>query len=71
LKARKAKIEIWIAADLASIADRSRFGVQGSPTKVYRVTIPTEKGRKGEIFKGSVNEAVKRIADAFEERRIL
>ncbi len=71
LKARKAKIEIWTAADLASIADQSRFGVQGSPTRVYRVTVPTEEGRKGEILKGTTNEAVKRIADAFEERQIL
>ncbi len=71
LKARKAKIEIWTAADLTPNGDRSRFGLQGSPTRVHKVTVPTEKGRKGEIFKGTVNEAVKRIAGAFEERRIL
>ena len=71
LKARKAKIEIWTAADLTPNVDRSRFGLQGSPTRVHKVTVPTEKGRKGEIFKDTVNEAVKRIAGAFEERRIL
>ena len=71
LKTRKAKIEIWTAADLASIADQSRFGSQGSPTRVHKVTIPTEEGRKGEIFRGATDEAVRRIADAFEERRIL
>ena len=71
LKARRAKIEIWTADDLTPNVDRRIFGLQGSPTRVHKVTVPTEKGRKGEIFKGTVNEAVKRIADAFEERRIL
>lgn len=71
LKARKAKIEIWTAADLTPNVDQSRFGVQGSPTRVYRVTIPTEEGRKGEILKGTADEAVRRIADAFEEKQIL
>ncbi|MFC1860180.1 electron transfer flavoprotein subunit beta/FixA family protein [Chloroflexota bacterium] len=71
LKARKAEIETWTAADLAPNTDQSRFGVQGSPTRIYRLTIPTEEGRKGEILKGTADEAVKRITDAFEERRIL
>ena len=71
LKARKAKIEIWTAADLPPNVDQSKFGVQGSPTRVYRVTVPTEEGRKGEIFKGTVDEAVRRTVDAFEERQIL
>jgi len=71
LKARKAEIKIWTAADLTSNVDQSRFGAQGSPTRVYRVTIPAEEGRKGEILKGTADEAVRRVADAFEERRIL
>ncbi len=71
LKARKAKIEIWTAADLAPNVDQSRFGVQSSPTRVYRVTIPTEEGRKGEILKGTADEVVRGIADAFEEKQIL
>ena len=33
--ARKAKIEVWGADDLASIADKGRFGVRGSPTRVW------------------------------------
>ena len=71
LKARKAKIKIWTAADIALNADQSRFGVRGSPTRVSRVTIPTEEGRKGEILKGTTEEAVRRITDALEEKRIL
>jgi electron transfer flavoprotein beta subunit len=71
LKARKAEIRIWTASDLASIADRSRFGVPGSPTSVYKVTVPNEEGRKGEIFRVTVDEAVGRIVDAFSKARIL
>ncbi len=71
LKARKAKIEIWTAADLAAGADRSRFGSQGSPTRVHRLTIATEEGRKGEILKGDADEAARSLADTLEERQIL
>jgi hypothetical protein len=37
----------------------SRFGFQGSPTWVSKVEVPTEKGRKGEIFKGTPEEVAK------------
>ncbi|GAI20113.1 unnamed protein product, partial [marine sediment metagenome] len=53
--ARKAKIKTWTAADLTPNVERSRFGLQGSPTRVHKVTVPTEKGRKGEIFKQNLN----------------
>ncbi len=66
MKARKAEIDSWTAADLAPPADPDRFGVQGSPTRVYRVTVPTEEGRKGEIFRGVVDEAVVIIANALD-----
>ena len=71
MSARKAIIEQWTAADLALIADQGKFGVKGSPTRVYRITIPTEEGRKGEILEGTTDEAVKRMTDNLEERRIL
>jgi electron transfer flavoprotein beta subunit len=70
LRARKAKVEIWNAADLSHNVDHTRFGVKGSPTRVYQVTIPTEEDRKGEILKGNADEVVKRIIDVFKERRI-
>ena len=69
--ARKAKIEVWGAEELASIADRSKFGVRGSPTRVARVTIPTEEGRKGRLFKDTVDEAVEEIVNALNEYRVL
>ena len=71
LKARKAEIEIWTAANLSSLADKEKFGLKGSPTKVNKVTIPTEEGRKGEIFRGAADEAVQKIGDALEEGGIL
>ena len=71
LKARKAEVEMWTAADLSSTTDQSRFGVQGSPTKVHKVTIPTEEGRRGEIFRGASDEAVGRIVDAIDGEGIL
>jgi len=63
LKARQAKIEIWNARELSTVADTSRFGARGSPTKVWKVTIPSEAGRKGKIFPNSVDEAITEIAD--------
>ena len=69
--ARKAKIEVWGADDLASIADKGRFGVRGSPTRVWRVTIPSEEGRRGRVFKNTVEEAVEEIVRALKECRIL
>lgn len=68
LKARKVKVEIWTAADLSDTADQSRFGAQGSPTRVHRITVPTEEGRKGQVFRDASNEAVARIVDAIMER---
>ncbi|MFH1032857.1 MAG: electron transfer flavoprotein subunit beta/FixA family protein [Chloroflexota bacterium] len=71
MRARKAKIEVWTTADLASVADQSRFGAHSSPTCVHRVTVPTEEGRRGEIFRGIVEEAVVKITNAFRQARIL
>ena len=64
MKARRAEVARWTAADLAAVADQSRFGAQGSPTRVVKVTVPTEEGRKGAIFKGTTDEAVGRVVDA-------
>jgi electron transfer flavoprotein beta subunit len=71
LKARKAEVRIWTANDLASISDLSKFGATGSSTSVDKVTIPDEEGRKGEIFRGTGDEAVGKIVDAFRQARIL
>lgn len=71
LKARKAEIRIWTAKDLAVFGDQSRFGVRGSPTTVHQVTVPNEAGRKGEIFRASVDIAIERIVEALRQARIM
>lgn len=71
LKARKAEIEKWTAEGLSSVADPSRFGLKGSPTRLNKVIVPSEEGRKGEIFRGSTAETTAKIIDAFEEGGVL
>jgi len=69
LKARKAKIEIWTADDLADIADTNRFGFFGSPTQVVKVLVPPMKKRKGQIFKGE--DAIEKLIEALKKDGIL
>ena len=70
LRARKAKIEIWNADDLADIASISRFGYEGSPTRVIRIVIPEEEEkRRGIIFRG--RDAVDRLISALIEEGVL
>ncbi len=71
LKARKAEVKIWTAADLSSDADRDRFGARGSPTRVHRVTLPAEEGRKGKVFRGVTDEAVESIVEAIDREIML
>jgi len=61
LASRKKEVEVWSAADIG--ADETKLGFPGSPTMVYKVTFPTEEGRKGLIFKDT-NEGVEEIAKA-------
>lgn len=58
---RKVKVEIWDAEELSSVADASRFGARGSPTKVHRVVIPSEEGRKGKIFRDTGDKATNEL----------
>ena len=67
LKARKSEIEIWDADDLADIADENKFGIKGSPTWVYRITVPSVEGRRGKVFRGTPDEAAKELAGELEK----
>jgi electron transfer flavoprotein beta subunit len=69
--ARKAVIETWGAEELADVADKGKFGVRGSPTRVHRVTVPTEAGRRGRLFRETTDEAVAEIVTALNEGRVL
>ena len=71
LNARKAKVEVWDAEALSSVGDKGRFGVQGSPTMVHKITIPSEEGRKGRVFRGAVDESVKGFMGEIEKAGIL
>lgn len=71
LNSRKASINIWHAGDLTPDADKSKFGNAGSPTSVDKITMPSEGGRKGKIFKGSAEEIVKELASELEKDGIL
>ena len=61
-KARQVAVAVWGARELASVADTSRYGVRGSPTRVHRVIIPSEENRKGKIFRNAVEGAIDEIA---------
>ncbi len=65
LRARKAQIEIWTADDLAEASNPERFGLAGSPTRVVKITVPGETGRKGRIFRGA--DAAQRLAEILAE----
>jgi electron transfer flavoprotein beta subunit len=71
MKARKATVEQWGAADLADIAELENFGLKGSPTRLNKVVIPSEEGRKGQIFRGSPEDAAGEVAEALQAAGIL
>lgn len=71
LKARRAEVKCWTAKDLADVADVSRFGFSGSPTTVSRITIPSETGRKGKIFRGKPGKVVKKLVEELLKERIV
>jgi len=71
MKARKATIETWGAADLADVADAANFGLKGSPTRLNKVVVPSEEGRKGEVFRGTPDDAAKNVADALQKLGLL
>jgi electron transfer flavoprotein beta subunit len=64
LRARKAEVERWTAEYLSSSADRSKFGLNGSPTRLRKVVVASERSRKGEIFRGSSDEIALKTIDA-------
>ncbi len=71
MKARKAEIEHWGAAEIADFADPANLGLKGSPTRLNKVVIPSEEGRRGEVFRGSPEDAAKKVADALQALGVL
>jgi len=61
MKARRTDIQSWVSADLVPYITPDRTGVQGSPTRVYKVTVPSEDERKSRIFRDSLEDAIKEV----------
>lgn len=69
LRAKKAAITSWAAADLG--VDASRVGLAGSPTRVIRVFTP-EQRRRGEIIEGAtVQEKVRTLVAKLKETHLV
>jgi electron transfer flavoprotein beta subunit len=68
MRAKKAEIPIWSAADIN--ADEAMIGLKGSPTWVKRIFIPELKCQ-GEIFDGEPEEQVKKLVDAIVCRNVI
>lgn len=63
LQARKAKIEVWNAENLAEVANIDKFGFPGSPTQVIKVFTPSAEKRRGIILKGSPKEIAEKLTE--------
>ncbi|MCR4402775.1 MAG: electron transfer flavoprotein subunit beta/FixA family protein [Firmicutes bacterium] len=69
LKAKKAAITTWTAADLG--VDPDRVGLVGSPTRVIRVFTPEQK-RRGEIIEGeTIHEKVRILVSKLKETHLV
>ncbi|MEM4481511.1 MAG: electron transfer flavoprotein subunit beta/FixA family protein [Desulfurococcaceae archaeon] len=69
LKARRAKIDLWDANTLGDVADPTRFGLSGSPTRVIKAFYALEKTRTPAIIKGE--EAVLALLKILLEKGVI
>ncbi len=70
LRARKAGIEIWNADNLLPSEQKDKLGLKGSPTKVHRIVIPGDEGRKGIVIRNAPDKAVTAILQVLEEQKL-
>lgn len=68
LKAKKAKIPLWKAADLD--LGEGRIGLDGSPTRVIKIFTPEPQGQ-GEVLKGNLFEQVEALVNRLQEAKII
>ena len=64
MKARKAEITSWNAADID--ADPEMLGLDGSPTKVVKIFTP-ERHADGEMLEGEPNEVVEQLVGKLKD----
>ena len=67
MSARKAEVNMWGAEELLLVSDKEKWGVRGSPTRVRKIMVPSEEGRKGRIFRNTDDEAVEEVMSALHE----
>lgn len=67
-KAAKAEISTLTASDLA--VDKSKCGLEGSPTEVVRVFTPEPRGG-GEVLEGELNETIPLLAEKLMEAKVI
>ena len=60
MRAKKAQIPIWTAADIE--AEPENLGLKGSPTQVVKIFTPTPRG-KSEILQGEPEDIAKKLLD--------
>ncbi|MGE5598258.1 MAG: electron transfer flavoprotein subunit beta/FixA family protein, partial [Bacteroidota bacterium] len=60
LRAKKAEIPVWTAADLG--ADPDRLGLKGSPTQVRKIFYPTHEV-EAEMLEGEAPEQASKLAE--------
>jgi electron transfer flavoprotein alpha/beta subunit len=68
MKANRAEIPVWTAADLN--VDPDCLGLNGSPTKVKRIFTP-QRQVNGEIIEGEPREAAAALVDRLRELKIV
>lgn len=69
MKANRANIPVWTAADLD--VDENRIGLKGSPTQVRRIFTPPQRTQGIIIQKDTVQEAVSELIEKITEAKIL
>ncbi|MCJ7645483.1 electron transfer flavoprotein subunit beta/FixA family protein [bacterium] len=68
MRARKAKIQIWNASDIA--CEKNRIGQPGSPTIVNRIfTPPPRKG--GELLLGDPEEQARKLVENLRQAKVI
>lgn len=69
MKANRAEIPVWTAADL--LIDEQKIGLKGSPTQVKRIFSPSQRTQGVVIHKDTAREAVNELMQKLSEAKIV
>ncbi len=72
-RARRARIPVWSASELAGEgADRRFFGLEGSPTRVVRVFTPPQREGQAEIIEAmNVDQAANVLLERLLAEKVI